>query len=131
MWKTSAPTFASANPDRVVLISLCLQTPVMGLAAAFVWSPPAAHIWLACIGLGALGMLGHITLTRAFAAAEASLIMSLEFARLPFAVAFGFMMFGELIDFWTWVGAGVIFAASLYNAHRERHATGRDHNAAH
>ena len=24
-----------------------------------------------------------------------------------------------VIDVWTWVGAGVIFAASLYNAHRE------------
>ena len=122
------------EPDTVVLITLMLQTPVMGIAAAFVWIWPQPHIWTACVGLGVMGMLGHITLTRAFAAADASLIMSLEFARLPFAVAFGFMMFGELIDFWTWIGAGVIFAASLYNAHRERalrRATGREHHAAH
>ena len=65
-------------------------------------------------------MLGHITLTRAFQAADASLVMSLEFARLPFAVAFGFALFGELIDLWTWAGAGVIFAAAVYTARRER-----------
>jgi drug/metabolite transporter (DMT)-like permease len=34
-------------------------------------------------------------------------------------VLFGFVLFSELIELWTWVGAGVIFAASLYNARRE------------
>ena len=110
------------DPDKVVLISVSMQTPIMGVAALTVWVWPEPEIWLACVGLGVMGMLGHITLTRAYAAADASLIMSLEFARLPFAVAFGFLLFGELIDHWTWVGAGVIFAASMYNAHRERQA---------
>lgn len=122
------------DPDKVVFLGLSMQTPIMGVWAAFYWSWPVPEVWLACVGLGLFGMLGHITLTRAFAAADASLIMSLEFARLPFAVAFGFMMFGELIDFWTWIGAGVIFSASLYNAHRERQlrrATRRDLHAAH
>jgi drug/metabolite transporter (DMT)-like permease len=46
--------------------------------------------------------------------------MSVDFAKLPFAVLFGFVLFAELIDVWTWIGAGVIFAASAYNAQRER-----------
>ena len=54
-------------------------------------------------------------------AADASLIMSLEFARLPYAVLFGYLLFGELIDLWTWIGAGVIFSAALYTARRQRH----------
>ena len=32
---------------------------------------------------------------------------------------FGLALFGELIDVWTWVGAGVIFTATIYNARRE------------
>ncbi|MFQ5564806.1 MAG: DMT family transporter [Paracoccaceae bacterium] len=107
------------DPDKVVLISVLMQTPIALIPALFVWQWPDPHLWAVFAAMGALGMLGHITLARAFAAADASLVMSVDFARLPFAVLFGFALFGELIDIWTWIGAGMIFAASLYNAHRE------------
>jgi drug/metabolite transporter (DMT)-like permease len=107
------------DPDKVVLISVLMQTPIALVPALFVWQWLAPHLWVVLAVMGALGMLGHITLARAFRAADASLVMSVDFARLPFAVLFGFALFGELIDIWTWIGAGVIFAASLYNAHRE------------
>lgn len=109
------------DPDKVVLIALCLQVPIALVAALFVWTWFDPVLWLVFAAMGLIGMLGHITLTRAFRAADASLVMSLEFARLPFAVLFGFLLFGELIDLWTWIGAGVIFAAALYTARRQRH----------
>ena len=111
------------DPDKVVLISVCLQAPIALVPALFVWQWPSLHLWGVFAMLGVLGMLGHVTLTRAFRAADASLVMGADFARLPFAVLLGFILFGELIDLWTWVGAGVIFGASLYNAQRERRRT--------
>lgn len=108
------------DPDKMVLIALCLQTPVALLPALAVWQGFEPWLWAVFAGMGLTGMLGHIALARAFRAADASLIMSLEFARLPFAVAFGYALFGELIDLWTWIGAGVIFLAALYTARRER-----------
>ena len=116
------------DPDKIVLISVLMQTPIALIPALFVWQWLDPHLWAICAAMGGLGMLGHITLARAFAAADASVVMSVDFARLPFAVLFGFALFGEYIDLWTWIGAGVIFAASLYNAHREgklRRATPR------
>jgi len=107
------------DPDKVVLISVTMQTPIMLVPALVVWQWPEPRLWAVLAGMGLVAMLGHITLARAFAAADASLVMSVDFARLPFAVLFGFVLFAELIDFWTWVGAGVIFTASLYNARRE------------
>lgn len=108
------------DPDKVVLISLSMQAPLALIPALFVWQSFDPFLWLVFGALGLVGMLGHITLTRAFRAADASLIMSLEFARLPYAVLFGYLLFGELIDLWTWIGAGVIFAAALYTARRQR-----------
>ncbi len=108
------------DPDKLVLIALCFQTPVAAVPAFLVWEWFPPHLWTVYAAIGLLGMLGHITLARAFRAADASLVMSLEFARLPFAVAFGFALFGELIDLWTWVGAAVIFAAAVYTTRRER-----------
>lgn len=107
------------DPDKVVLLSVMMQSPLALVPALFVWQWPAPHLWAVAAAMGALGMLGHITLARAFRAADASLVMGVDFARLPFAVLFGLALFGELIDIWTWIGAGVIFAASLYNARRE------------
>jgi drug/metabolite transporter (DMT)-like permease len=107
------------DPDKVVLISVCLQTPIALIPALFVWQSLDPGLWLLFAAMGLVGMLGHITLTRAFACADASLVMSIDFAKLPFAVLFGFALFAELIDAWTWAGAAVIFAASAYNARRE------------
>ncbi|WP_420391755.1 DMT family transporter [Acuticoccus sp.] len=108
------------DPDKIVLLSSGVQAAIMAIPAALVWQWPSAFMWLVFVGMGAMGMLGHITLTRAFRATDASVVMPAEFARLPFAVALGYALFGELIDLWTWVGAGVIFAASIYAARRER-----------
>lgn len=108
------------DPDKLVLIALLMQTPLALIPAVFVWHWFDPHLWAVFACMGLLGMLGHITLARAFWAADASVVMSLEFARLPFAVLFGFAMFGELIDLWTWIGAAIIFAAAFYTAQRER-----------
>lgn len=108
------------DPDKVVLIALLMQTPIAFVPALLVWVWFDPWLWGVYAAMGLTGMLGHITLTRAFRAADASLVMSLEFARLPFAVLFGYVMFAELIDLWTWIGAGVIFSAALYTARRER-----------
>ncbi|MBO0186186.1 hypothetical protein J0683_25310, partial [Vibrio parahaemolyticus] len=49
---------------------------------------------------------------------DASLAMTFNFTRLPFSVLVGYLMFGELIGWWTWVGAIVIFAAPAFVTHR-------------
>lgn len=107
------------DPDRVVFISTAMMTPAMLLPALYVWQWPEAHVWPWLLALGPLATLGHVALARAFSAADASIVMSFDFARLPFAVLYGFLAFGELIDLWTWAGAAIIFAASLYTARRE------------
>ncbi len=113
------------DPDKVVFISTVLMTPVMLLPALYVWQWPPAHVWPWLALFGPVATLGHVALARALASAEASLVMSLDFARLPFAVLYGYLWFGELLDLWTWIGAGIIFAAGLYIARREARARKR------
>ena len=110
------------DPDRVVFITTAMQTPLALVPALFVWTWPTADIWLCAAAMGVIATLGHVCMSRAFASADASLVMGVDFSRLPFAVLYGFLMFGELIDLWTWVGAGVIFVASLYGANHARRA---------
>ena len=108
------------HPDTVVLITTLMQCLVAFGPGLWVWQPLDLELWAVFAAMGALGMLGHITLARAFRAADASMVMGIDFARLPFAVLLGWIAFGELIDLWTWIGAGIIFTAAFYTARRER-----------
>jgi hypothetical protein len=56
---------------------------------------------------------------RGYAATEASLAMTFEFSKLPFAVGIAYLAFGEVIDAWTWIGAVIIFASAVYITRRE------------
>ena len=86
--------------------------------------------WLVAVGLsatlGALCTAGWLCFTRAFALADASAILPLEFTRLPFVAVLAYVVFGEVPDKWVWLGAAVIFASSLYIAQREHAAHRRE-----
>ena len=44
---------------------------------------------------------------------------AVDYARLPFAALIGWILFSELSDVWTWIGASIIFTATLYITRRE------------
>lgn len=118
------------DPDKIVLISMLLQTPLALIPAVLVWSWPTTNLWSVLFAMGILATLGHLCLSRAFASADASLVMGVDFSRLAFAVFYGFVLFNELIDFWTWVGAGIIFVATLYATRHARRAQSEPGKAA-
>lgn len=107
------------DPDKIVFITHLILTPVSLVPAIFVWTWPPAWLWPHIAAMGACALLGHITLVRAFNSADASLVATFEFARLPFAVVIGYVWFGETTDIWTWVGATVIFLAAASVARKE------------
>lgn len=106
-------------PDSIVLYMGLFMTPLSLVPAAFVWQWPSLDVlaWLAAVGL--LASVAQRAMARAFASADASAVMPVDFSRLVFAAVLGLMVFGEMPDRWTWLGAGVIFAATWYTAHRE------------
>jgi drug/metabolite transporter (DMT)-like permease len=107
------------SPSAIVTYMVLYLTPLSLGPALFVWTTPSwnALFWMMAIGLLATG--AHQCLTRAFAAAETSAVMAFDFTRLIFAATIGFVVFGEVPDLWTWLGAAIIVAASVYIAHRE------------
>jgi drug/metabolite transporter (DMT)-like permease len=102
-----------------VFLTNAMLTPLSLLPALYVWVWPTADSIPLLIGLGATAVLGHVALTRGFAAMDASLVMTFDFSRLPFTVALAYLAFGETIDGWTWLGATIIFASAVYITRRE------------
>jgi drug/metabolite transporter (DMT)-like permease len=69
--------------------------------------------WLALIGL--CGLMAHFCLTTALALAPASIVVPLDFARLPVIALVGWLFYGEAVGLNVWAGAVLIFAAILLN----------------
>lgn len=104
------------------LIVMLLTLPL----ALWHWTTPSLPSFLALAALGALSTLGWLCFTRAFALADASAILPLEFTRMPFVAILAYVFLGEVPDKWVWIGAAVIFGSTLYIAHREHAAHRRD-----
>lgn len=85
--------------------------------AGWVWPSAAEWPWVLAVGL--FGTIAHVFLTRAMKAADASLVGPVDFLRLPIAALFGWLLFRELSDGWTWAGGLVIVAAVLVITRRE------------
>ena len=51
--------------------------------------------------------------------AEATAVDPVDYVRLLIATGFGFVLFGELPDIWTLVGALIIISSTLYITRRE------------
>ncbi len=58
--------------------------------------------------------------TRAFSLAEASLLVPIDFLRLPLVAAMGYLFFAQSVPLTTWIGGTVIFAATLLMARSAR-----------
>ncbi len=77
------------------------------------WRPPDAGALALMAGMGLVGLLGQLAMIRAFTLAPASLASPFIYTQIVWAVLFGFLVFGDLPDFWTLVGAAIVVAAGL------------------
>ena len=107
------------RPNTIVALFSVYLTPLSLIPALFVWEWPDLKSLGALVGLGIIGTLAHLSVARAYLAADASACAPYEFVRLPYAALIGYLLFGEVSDGWTWVGAAIIAGAAIYVAHRE------------
>ena len=107
------------SPNAIVFMMNLLLTPLSLVPALFVWRWPSWTVLGLMLLVGVFAALSHIAITRAYTKADASALLPLDYARLPFIALFAFFFFAEVPDLWTWVGAGVIAASAVYIARRE------------
>ena len=115
-------TKALASTDRAETILFYMGVMVTPMAlgpALFFWTTPTLPGLAACLGVALAATLGHLGLARAFALADATAVMPLEFSKLIFAALLGYLAFSEVPSVWLWAGGAVILSAAVYNARHE------------
>jgi drug/metabolite transporter (DMT)-like permease len=107
------------STGAIVTYMVLFTTPLSLVPALLVWQTPGlAELGFAAL-LGLAGTLGHLCLTRALAAADATVVVPLDYLRLPTVALIAYLVFGEVPVVWTWIGGGIIAASSLYMTLRE------------
>jgi drug/metabolite transporter (DMT)-like permease len=96
-----------------------LMIPMTLPPAVLVWQTPPLAMWGWLLFIGVIGTLGQIVVTDAFKLADMTVLMPLDFLKLVWATAFGIVLFAEVPDLFTFIGAGIVFASSFYIAWRE------------
>jgi drug/metabolite transporter (DMT)-like permease len=98
------------------VVGLCILTALV----PFIWVTPSwRDIFLGvCVGLAST--TGQWIVVLAFRYADASVLAPFSYSQLVWVTILGFLIFGEVPDLWTLVGAAIIIASGLYTAHRER-----------
>lgn len=107
--------------DSVVAIifwMLIIQSAI-GLGPAIaVWRTPDTWMWPWILLVSFTGMSSHFCMARALSYAEATVVMPMDFLRLPLSALIGFLLYSERIDLFTAVGAALILAGNLFNLQR-------------
>ena len=92
---------------------------IMVVPAWLQWVAPTPREWLLLGAIGVVSYFAQKANVTAYRYGEASLLASLDYVRLVYATALGWLLFGQLPAPSTWVGAAIIVLASIYTVHRE------------
>ena len=96
-----------------------LMVPLTAIPLFWVWVTPSVEDILPLLIMALSGWSAHFCQARAFESSDASAVMPFDFLRLPLGALFGYLLFAEFIDAWTWTGAVIIFLAGYYITRRE------------
>jgi len=108
------------RPDASATLATIVGTVAATPFVPFEWVMPVTS-WdmVLFVGMGIMAGTGHYFLTIAYSQAPAAVVSPFNYTQLIGAAAMGFIVFRELPDLWTWVGAAVIIGSGLYIGYRE------------
>ncbi|NNL35131.1 MAG: DMT family transporter [Silicimonas sp.] len=108
--------------ERAAVLMLYPMTAnfvLMGAILPFVYEPmPIAHLGLLAI-MSALGFAGGLCIIAAYRAADAAIVAPMQYSQIIWGAAFGFLIFTEVPDRFTGIGAAIIILAGVYVVIRE------------
>lgn len=110
------------SPLTLMFWTSVMQGPFAAIPAIVVWTPMDASTWVWAIVMGSAATVAHYCLVTALSLADATIVIPMDFLRVPLIAVVGFLVYAEAIDIWVIAGAAAIFAGNYYNLWREQRA---------
>jgi len=81
---------------------------------------PDLRDFLLLCAMGVIATLNQACYIKGMQAGDAAAMAPIDYTRLIFSAAAGFFLFAEVPSAWTWAGAGIVVAATLFITLREQ-----------
>jgi drug/metabolite transporter (DMT)-like permease len=116
---TMTKSLTRSDSAVVIIFWMLVVQSLLGLVPALVvwrWPTAAAYGWVAIVAF--CGTFSHYCMARAMAYADATVVVPMDFLRVPLTAAAGWLVYAERIDLVTVLGASLILAGNLLNLRR-------------
>jgi drug/metabolite transporter (DMT)-like permease len=107
--------------DAAVAISfwmLVMQSVIGLVPALMVWQWPSVHAWGWVVVVAFCGTYSHYCFARAMQHADATVVVPMDFLRVPLTALVGWLAYSERLDLFTLLGIGLILAGNVLNLAR-------------
>ena len=118
-----------SGSDRIrttVAYTAIFSTALLTLPLGFVWVTATTPLeWGLLAGMSVMAAVAETCVIKALEVAESVALAPVHYSLLIWGTMYGYFVFGQLPDGWTWLGAVIIMATGVYTIHRESVATKR------
>ena len=94
---------------------LVVQSAAGFFPALFVWVWPSGSAWGWIVVIAICGTFSHLCLARAMLYADATIVIPMDFLRVPLTALAGWLIYSERLDMFTVLGAALILTGNLLN----------------
>lgn len=99
-----------------ILFWMIMVQMVVGLLPTlYVWTWPSAYLWGWLFVIGVCGTFSHYCLASALRYADPTIVVPMDFLRVPLTATAGWLLYSERLDAWTLLGAALILFGNLLN----------------
>jgi drug/metabolite transporter (DMT)-like permease len=103
------------NTLAIIFWMLVVQSVAGLVPTLMTWTWPSPHIWAWAAVIAFCGTFSHFCMARAMVYADATVVMPMDFLRVPLTATAGWLIYGERLDAFTVLGAVLILAGNFVN----------------
>ncbi len=103
------------NTLAIIFWMLVVQSVAGFFPSIYVWVWPSAWAWGWTVVIAICGTFSHYCMARAMLYADATVVIPMDFLRVPLSAAAGWLIYSERLDMFTVLGAALILTGNLLN----------------
>jgi drug/metabolite transporter (DMT)-like permease len=103
------------SPLTVIFLMFAIQSVIGAVPALLSWTWPQGDDWVWVAIIGIVGTFSHFCLSKSLSLTDATLVMPMDFLRVPLTALLGWWLYREGFDLYSILGALLILAANAVN----------------
>ncbi len=111
-----------SDTDRTgttVVYTALVGSTVLTVPLVFVWQTPTADQMLILVGIACLAGVAEVMVIKSLELAMAVVLAPIHYTLMIWGTFYGWLVFHQLPDLWTWIGTAIIVATGIYTLQRE------------